>query len=1346
MAPAALRFVIIFAAFSLFTAGTNTYCQEQGVPYSDYFAPKDYQASPQNWAALQNQSGVMLFANGEGIMTFDGNRWQVTPMTNNNLVRSLAFGPGQNLFAGGYNEIGILEQDSNRRPSFTSFTHKLKKELREFGHVWSIVSKDSSVYFATDKNILVWRNNRFKVVEGDTENSRAFIIVFQNQIFVQPSGEGLSVLENDTLRPVTGGEFYRGRRITGILSYDSGHMLICTLDNGLFLFDGKRSTPFNTEVPSLLNENRFYKCIELRNGNIAIGTLLDGVIIINKKGELLHHLEKGHGLGDNAVYNLMQDRQGALWVTMSIGISRVELQTPVTFFDERTGLQGAVNDIIRYNNELYAATMLGLFELQSVANSLEPPYFKKKSDVSSSVWGMVAGHGSLLLATDQGTLELKNGQSKFLDDFSGAVIRASSHDPDLTYVGLTDGVVILKFIEGKWHSMGRIPGVEADVGEMHEDVEGNLWLGTFSEGVIQVKFPDASGKRDYTRPQVRHFGRNHGLPVGYVQLNRIGTELLFRVEPHTTLYKFDTEKSAFTRLSLADKLKDYDTTIFPFTSEQANKLWMVKRKNQSTTFDFHLYTSAADRYTGKLIPFSRVQEDVDEVMYMDEMEDGVAWLGGLDGIIRFDYKVTSERNTEINVIINEIKLRNDSTLYSGINSPMQKFDFPYSLNTVAFSFGASSFELHKENEFQYWLEGFDEDWSSWTKETSKSYTQVREGNYTFNIRARNVFGDVSPVVKFEFSISPPWYRHIVAYAFYTLLLFVLIYMLIRARSRQLIREKLALVKIIEERTSEISSKNMQLEQQAEELKTQTEQLKEMDQVKSNFFTNISHEFRTPLSLILAPLERQLSEMPRKTETEMMYRNARKLQNLINQLLDLSKLESGQMKVFLSRNDLTSFIENFLKSFHGLAASKNITFTHVIPDEPTDAYFDSDKLETILNNLLSNAFKFTPDGGKVSFTMQIREREQQCEFTIHDTGPGIPEKEIPKIFDRFYQVDGGVQREFGGSGIGLALTKELVALLHGHIDVVSGTDGSTFRVSIPVSREENAIIPKEIVYSYTPTEKLRENDSDSFLDVESVQADRPTILWVEDNADLRSYLAGVLEKNYRVKTASNGEEALALTLDEIPDLILSDMMMPKMDGFTLCEEIRKREETSHIPFVLLTARSTIESRLAGLELGADDYLTKPFIIAELLIRIKNLLEQRNNLKIRFRQQFRVAPKDITVTSMDEKFLSRVIEVVETNLADATFSVERLSEEVGMSRKHLHRKLVGLVDQTPNEFIRVFRLKSAMQLLEQQSGNVKEVAFGVGFNNLSYFAKCFKEQFGMTPAEVKFKQNSGQNQIE
>lgn len=760
---------------------------------------------------------------------------------------------------------------------------------------------------------------------------------------------------------------------------------------------------------------------------------------------------------------------------------------------------------------------------------------------------------------------------------------------------------------------------------------------------------------------------------------------------------------------------------------------MVSRKKQQSAYDFLLCSSSPAGYDQKLVSFSRVREDVDEVIFMDQ--DGVAWLGGLDGIVRFDYNAYPERNTGFEVILNEIKLKDDSLLYSGFNSPAKDLTFSYDFNTVTFSFGATSYDLHEENEFQYILEGFDDDWSPWTKDATKSYTRISEGGYTFKVRARNIYGDLSAETAYGFAISPPWYRHVVAYVAYGVLFVCVMYSLVKLRLRKFEKEKVALEKIIRERTTEISNKNIQLEQQAEELKTQTEQLKEMDKIKSNFFTNISHEFRTPLSLIIAPLEKELMGKTKKAETEMMYRNARRLQNLINQLLDLSKLESGKMKVFLCKNDLTPFIKLQLSSFYTLAQSKNITFSHTIPGTPTDAYFDADKLEIILNNLLSNAFKFTPEGGEVSFTMKVFEEQEKCEFTIIDTGPGIQSEDLSKIFDRFYQVDGGVQRDFEGSGIGLALTKELVLLMQGDIEVKSESGkGSTFRVVLPFSKGENATIPDEIAFEYTPAREITTDDS-NYLQDDITHDQTYAILLVEDNRDLSAYLAGVLEKTYTVKVAANGEEALAYAKDEIPDLILSDMMMPKMDGFTLCEEIRKYEATSHIPFILLTARVSIESRLEGLELGADDYMTKPFNVAELQIRIKNLLKQRDNLKKRFRQELKVAPKDVTVTSIDENFLLKVMEAVESNMADMSFSVELLSQEVGMSRKNLHRKLVALVDQTPNEFIRVFRLKAAMQMLEQQSGNVKEVAFGVGFNNLSYFAKCFKEQFGISPAEVK-----------
>lgn len=1329
-------------AFILLTSyavlGNESLSQEEGILYSHYFTPKEYQANPQNWAVLQQDNGVMVFGNGDGVMTFDGSRWQLTPMANNNLVRSLAFGPDQRLYAGGYNEIGYLTDDAYSGTRFISLVNTLREDQREFGHVWNIVVNGNKVYVATDKTIFVWDNNLLTEIEIPFENKRSFATRYQNKILVQPSMESLFVLEGDKLKPLMGGEFYKAKRITSILPYDATVALICTLEDGLFLYDGKKSVPFRTDVTAFLKENRLYKSIRLRNGNFAMGTLTRGIAVINPQGSLVHLIEKGRGLGDNAVYNIEEDQQGSLWVTMSVGISRVELQTPMTWFNERNGLVGAVNDIIRFENNIYAATMLGFYVLQPGSSFKTSSHFKKIDEITSSVWAMTARHGSLLLATDQGTVEVKNGKYKFLDEYSGAVILASEYDPNIVYVGLADGAVVLRYENGNWTSAGNIQGVEADVGEMNEDRDGNLWLGTFSEGAVRLKFPDLGGKRDYLHPHVSQFGAAHGLPVGYVQINRIGNDLLFRVEPHHTVYHLNPAKNVFERFAFNEKLPQYDsTTLYPFTNERDRKLWMVSRKNQKSSFDFLLCTSTAEGFNPELISFSRVREDVDEVIFMDQ--DEVAWLGGLDGIVRFNYHGYPTRNSQFKVILNEIKLKNDSVLYSGINKPPENLTFSFDFNTVAFSFGATSYDLHEENEFQYILEGFDDGWSTWAKDTEKSYTRISEGNYLFKVRGRNIYGDVSPETTFAFVVSPPWYRHPFAYITYAILLVGVMYSVVKIRSRQLEKEKLALEKIIQERTTEISTKNIQLEQQAEELKTQTEQLKEMDQIKSNFFTNISHEFRTPLSLILAPLEKELTESPKRPESEMMYRNARRLQNLINQLLDLSKLESGQMKVFLCKNDLTSFIRILLTSFESLAQGKNITFKTSIPDKSTDVYFDADKLETVLYNLLSNAFKFTPEGGAVYFGMNVNETDEKCEFTITDTGRGIPEKEIPRIFDRFYQVDGGVQREFEGSGIGLALTKELVLLMQGDIWVESEPGkGATFHVALPFSKGENSVIPEEIAFEFTPNREIPEEDS-AYLKEDTSHGEGCTILLAEDNKDLSAYLSGILEKTYNVIVTSNGEEALAAAREATPDLILSDMMMPKMDGFTLCEEIRKNEATSHIPFILLTARSSVESRLAGLELGADDYLTKPFNITELQIRIKNLLQQRQNLKKRFGRELKVAPKDITVTSTDEKFLLKVIEVVQANMANVNFSVEQLSQEIGMSRKNLHRKLVALVDQSPNEFIRIFRLKTAMQLLEQQSGNVKEVAFGVGFNNLSYFSKCFKEQFGISPTEVKGQKN-------
>ncbi len=736
-------------------------------------------------------------------------------------------------------------------------------------------------------------------------------------------------------------------------------------------------------------------------------------------------------------------------------------------------------------------------------------------------------------------------------------------------------------------------------------------------------------------------------------------------------------------------------------------------------------------------------------------ENDIAWWGGHDGIVRLEVSRFDEKRQEpFRAHINKISLNNDSVLFVGTERPLQNLTFPFTYNSFRFEYAASAYDAPQYNQYQYWLEGFDDDWSALTGETYKSYTRIPEGSYTFKVRGKNIYNDFSELASYTFNVSPPWYRHYLAYGLYSIALIAFIVGVVKWRSAQLERANRALEQKVIERTTEVVDKNQQLEQLAEELETQATQLKELDKMKSNFFANISHEFRTPLTLLLSPLERALStENGWKTDrnvTEMMFRNAKRLQTLINQLLDLSKLESGQMKLFLSEGDVVQFVKVIVASFESLAQSKNIIFHYRIPKTPYSCFYDSDKLEIILNNLLSNAFKFTPEGGNVDLVLDFdqKNKEEYLKFTVSDTGKGIPETAVPKIFDRFYQADTSSSREFEGSGIGLSLTKELVILMNGNISVKSKEGkGSTFTLEIPAITDpgQDLVFLKEL--NNNPIHHDHEiGVNESFRNNKTSQAEKedhdtlPLILLVEDNIDLSGYLTGILDKNFKIITAFNGKQGFEMALENIPDLILSDMMMPEMDGFELCTKIRSEETTSHIPFVLLTARAAIEDRLEGFELGADEYLTKPFNVNELHVRINNLLEQRRNLRERFGKEIKIQPKDITVTSLDERFLQKVIAKMEEKISDSSFSVETFSMEIGMSRKNFHRKLVALIDQTPNEFIRIFRLKRAAQLFEQKSGNVSEIAYQVGFQNLSYFTKCFKEQFGVPPNEFLNKKSA------
>lgn len=553
----------------------------------------------------------------------------------------------------------------------------------------------------------------------------------------------------------------------------------------------------------------------------------------------------------------------------------------------------------------------------------------------------------------------------------------------------------------------------------------------------------------------------------------------------------------------------------------------------------------------------------------------------------------------------------------------------------------------------------------------------------------------------------------------------IIYLLIRSRARRT-RELLKVEKLL------------------------TSKLQEVDRLKTAFFANISHEFRTPLTLILAPLEEELNKKNTNEGREglmLIRRNAKRLLELVNQLLDLAKLEAGKMDLEVRKGDLKQLVDLLLQSFDALARKRNIIFEKNVKLQEHLYWFDQDKLEKIISNVLLNAFKFTPENGVVSVSIHINKAGRRLHVLIKDTGPGIPLADQQGIFSPFYQVkNSNVVNE--GTGLGLSLVKELVKLYGGTIEVESEPgSGAVFSISVPIHKEE---FPVKSLREPLPGNTFAleyEQDPSHWLAEAPVQQDdgKDIVLVVEDNLELRHYIANALGKSYRIIAAANGAEAIPLAFQQVPVLILTDLMMPNIGGLELTRILKNDERTSHIPVILLTARSDSRDRLEGLKIGADDYITKPFSSEELLVRIENLIRQRKKLEQRFLRQLQPGTKPAAL-SIDDKFLLKVSRIIESNLADDTFTVELLAIEAGLSKMQLLRKMKALTGLSPSDYVKTYRLKRAAEMISSNTDTVTQIGYAVGFSDQSYFAKCFKKQFGASPSAYKQSVGSGGAVIE
>lgn len=706
-----------------------------------------------------------------------------------------------------------------------------------------------------------------------------------------------------------------------------------------------------------------------------------------------------------------------------------------------------------------------------------------------------------------------------------------------------------------------------------------------------------------------------------------------------------------------------------------------------------------------------------------QLPDGRLAFGGHTGLTIFDPAAISEGTRPIPVVLTSLKINNETMEASAPGSPLttsinavKTLQLDHTQNFLTFEFTGLEYNRPQQIHYQHRLSGVDKGWVRTGTQSTANYTQLSDGHYTFEVLATNADGVWGTTPRqLSIVIHPPWWASWWAYGLYALAFGGVIYGFVQTRldrARQ--------------------------QQEVELKRRESEQLKSVDELKTRFYSNITHEFRTPLTLILSPTEMlmyntSLSEGTRKV-LHSINRNAHQLLRLINQLLDLSKLESDTMKVSLARGNVNHFLEEIVDLFSAQAQKKGIALSYESTLGAEERLFDEDKLEKILDNLLTNALKFTEPGGKVGLV--CREIPQTAssanvEVIITDTGLGIMAEKLPHIFERFFQVDNTHIRPFEGTGIGLSLVKELTELLGGDITVQSESGvGTEFRIALPLPLADasSAQVPLAgFAWNPAPEPHFTKGEPSSQPD-----ESKPLLLVVEDHDELREFIGDTLALDYRILTAVNGLQGWELTQQEIPDIVVSDVMMPYMDGYELCERIKANATTNHVAVVLLTARAAHDKKVEGLALGADDYLIKPFHPDELSLRIRNLLTHRQHLRDYYYRQFGKPEVPLAQEDMADEFMQKLHQILENQLDNSTFSVDHLAQEIGMSRRSLHRKLSATTQLSPHELIRNYRLKRGAALLKGGK-NVSETAYLVGFESPAYFATSFKEFFQKTPTE-------------
>ncbi|GJM31157.1 MAG: hybrid sensor histidine kinase/response regulator [Saprospiraceae bacterium] len=1028
-----------------------------------------------------------------------------------------------------------------------------------------------------------------------------------------------------------------------------------------------------------------------QNNNLWCGSWQRGVFRYHPDRGAFHFLQAADiGIKDMEeliVSDLYEDREGIIWIgTWNQGLLRWDRKKN-TFhnFAYQPGVSGSLPDnrVIKIQ-EGKGGKYLWVLTEGGTLNRMDPKREKFTSFSFNADWNTLTA--SQFPETDDHQIWLSNwseGLYQLVDEESGRV--APSTHP-ITRKGKN------------LHSMLK----------MVKDEQGGVWLGLNQFGMNYF---------DPKSDSAAYFDMEYG--VHDINFDQDG--MMWLITHSAGLKGFDRQKKKV--IHLDEEVNQAIGQPEIFVQDRRGFLWIYSSYG-IIQFDPKKREVVRRFSPGNWIPKGRrwhYESPADLVT-----RSGHILFGNNRGLLYFHPDSLQIDTTPPRIAFTKFQIFN-KVITTGSDSPLavditrtQEIRLKYFQNDFTLTFAALHFKAPEENQYRYKLDGYKGEWQEAGTQRQARYTNIPPGTYTFRVQAANSDGhwtDETQEARLILRISPPWYANVWAYTIYFLLFLAFLYGLYRfLLNRQAVR-------------------------------AETFRLQQLNQFKARFYGNITHEFRTPLTLILGVAEdltEQVAQHLQKSR-ELILRQGNHLLRLVNQLLDLSKLESDSLPLQLMQADIIPFIRGVVSSFLSAAEQREISLVLQIKAESLTLDFDPEKVETVLGNLLSNALKFTQAGGEIVVKVQRDTQSQETLLIqVKDNGQGIPKAALPYIFDRYYRVKslpeqdkmmtGGTTTE--GVGIGLALVKELVQLMDSRIEVESEEEkGTVFQWWLPIER--NAPAGKPALDPKVP--KDQKNPDEEALMAPPFTAfntaGQPLVLVVEDNEDMAHFLSEILEEHYNVRVAPDGAVGIQQALEWMPDLIVSDVMMPKVDGFELCRTLKQDERTSHIPIVLLTAKVTHEDRIEGLEQGADAYLDKPFVRRELLVRLEQLIEQRRKMQERFSQMPLETRANQIGYVQEAAFIEKVQSIIQTHLDDPDFSVPQLCLELGKSRTQVHEKLKALTGRSASRYIRALRLHHARQLLLNTSLSVTQIAFRVGFNDSNFFSTCFKEEFGLTPSHLR-----------